>query len=192
MDAAEITRLLGLIAARDESAFRTLYQAFSRKLYAYALRQLSQESEAEEIVSDTLYEVWTRPERFRGDAQFSTWLIGIARNKCLMKLRSRYSAPESEDIQDLDEVLASGDAGPFEQLADRQRQHQVRHCLDRLGTDQRECLHLAFFEGMALGEIAQLQACPEGTVKTRLFHGRQKLRHCLSLMLRAEGATAGA
>ena len=82
----------------------------------------------------------------------------------------------------------SGDAGPFDLLADRQREHHVRHCLERLSNEHRECMHLVFFEGMSLGEVAQLQACPEGTVKTRMFHARQKLRTCLSLMLKAEGA----
>jgi RNA polymerase sigma-70 factor (ECF subfamily) len=190
MDPTEIAHLLERIAQRDEQAFRTLYKAHSRKLYAYALRQLSNDAEAEEIVSDTLYEVWARPERFRGDAQFGTWLIGIVRNKALMRLRSRYSAPPSQDISELDEVLASEQAGPFERLAEQQRQHHVRHCLERLNAEQRECMHLVFFQGLSLAEIAQLQACPEGTVKTRAFHARQKLRNCLSLMLRAEAADA--
>ena len=67
MDNDDVLRLLARIAGRDEGAFRELYRAFSRKLYAYVLRQLSNEAQAEEIVSDTLYEVWKAPERFRGD-----------------------------------------------------------------------------------------------------------------------------
>lgn len=193
MEADEIARLLERVAQRDEQAFLTLYRAHSRKLYAYALRQLSNEAEAEEVVSDTLYEVWSRPENFHGQSQFGTWLIGIARNKALMRLRSRYAAPPSEDLADLEELLPSDTAGPFEQLAGRQQEHQVRHCLDRLAADQRECVHLVYFQGLSLGEIARLQACPEGTVKTRVFHARQKLRKCLSLMLRDDDtAAAGA
>jgi RNA polymerase sigma-70 factor (ECF subfamily) len=82
MDNHDVLRLLGRIGQRDEGAFRELYRAFSRKLYAYVLRQLSNEAQAEEIVSDTLYEVWKAPERFRGDSLFSTWLIGIAATRC--------------------------------------------------------------------------------------------------------------
>ena len=49
-------------------------------------------------------------------------------------------------------------------------------------------MHLVFFEGLSLAEIAQVQGCPENTVKTRLFHARQKIKKCLSLMLEREGA----
>lgn len=187
MENAEIVPLLARIAARDEAAFTQLYKGFSRKLYAYAVRQVRDPTVAEEIVSDTFHEVWSHPERFRGESQFSTWLIGIARYKVLMRLRSDRAAPPSDDVDDLADLLPSGDAGPVEQIAHRQREHNVRHCIDKLGTDHRECIHLVFYEGLALAEVAQLQACPEGTVKTRLFHARQKLRHCLSLMLKAEG-----
>ena len=188
MDSAEITQLLARVAQRDEAAFTQLYKAFSRKLYAYALRQMSDPMHAEEIVSDTFHEVWLNPTRFRGDSQFSTWLIGIARYKTLMRLRSGRAEPPRDDLEDYTEVLPSGEAGPFEQLANRQREHNVRHCLERLSTEHRECAHLVFFEGLSLAEIAQVQDCPEGTVKTRMFHARQKLRNCLSLMLKAEGA----
>jgi RNA polymerase sigma-70 factor (ECF subfamily) len=190
MEPADIVQLLERIARRDESAFKQLYKAFSRKLYAYALRQLSDPASAEEIVSDTFHEVWVNPTRFRGESQFSTWLIGIARYKTLMRLRSGRAEPPREDVEDLAEVLPSDQAGPFELMAGRQREHNVRHCMERLNHEHRECVHLVFFEGMSLSEVAQVQGCPEGTVKTRMFHARQKLRNCLSLMLKAEGAQA--
>jgi RNA polymerase sigma-70 factor, ECF subfamily len=189
MEPAEIAALLERIAKRDESAFKQLYKAFSRKLFAYAVRQLNDAAAAEEIVSDTLYEIWLNPTRFRGDSQFSTWLIGIARNKTLMRLRSGRAEPAREDVDELAEVIASDEPGALEQIAGREREHHVRHCLERLSSEHRECVHLVFYEGMSLGEVAQVQACPEGTVKTRMFHARQKLRNCLSLMLKAEGVT---
>lgn len=188
MEPAEIVQLLERIARRDENAFTVLYKAFSRKLYAYALRQLNDPASAEEIVSDTLHEVWVHPTRFRGDSQFSTWLIGIARNKTLMRLRSGRAEPGKDDVDELADVLPSDAAGPFDQLAGRQREQHVRQCMERLSDEHRECVHLVFYEGLSLGEVAELQACPEGTVKTRMFHARQKLRNCLSLMLKAEGA----
>ena len=89
MENDEVMGLLQRIERGDEGAFRELYRAFSRRLYAYVLRQHGDPAQAEEIVSDTLYEIWKAPGKFRGDAQFSTWLIGIARNKVLMAFRSR-------------------------------------------------------------------------------------------------------
>jgi RNA polymerase sigma-70 factor (ECF subfamily) len=187
MDNDEVLRLLGRIGQADEAAFRELYRAFSRRLYAYVLRQLGDPAQAEEIVSDTLYEVWKAPARFRGDAQFSTWLIGIARNKVLMAFRGRKPDSKHEDLDDVAETIASEDAGAFEILAEQQRREGVRHCMDKLSDEHRECVHLVFYEGMGLAEVAQVQACPEGTVKTRLFHARQKLKNCLKLLLQREG-----
>lgn len=187
MDNDEVLRLLGRIGQGDEAAFRELYRAFSRRLFAYVIRKLGNEAQAEEIVADTLYEVWKAPARFRGESQFSTWLIGIARNKVLMAFRSRKPDAVYEDLQEIAEVIASEDAGAFEQLAQRQRREGVQHCMERLSDDHREAIHLVFYEGMSLAEVAQVQSCPENTVKTRLFHARQKLRNCLKLLLEREG-----
>ncbi len=187
MDNDEVLRLLDRIGQADEAAFRELYRAFSRRLYAYVLRQLGDPAQAEEIVSDTLYEVWKAPAKFRGDAQFSTWLIGIARNKVLMAFRSRKPDAKHDDLDDVAETIAADEPGAFEILAQQQRQVGVRHCMSKLSAEHRECVHLVFFEGMALAEVAALQACPENTVKTRLFHARQKLKNCLTLLLQREG-----
>ena len=187
MDNDEVLRLLGRIERADEAAFRELYRAFSRRLYAYVLRQLNDPAQAEEIVADTLYEVWRQPAKFRGDSQFSTWLIGIARNKVLMAFRSRKPDTLHDDLDDVAESVAADEPGAFEILAQQQRQAGVRHCMEKLSTEHRECVHLVFFEGMPLAEVAALQACPENTVKTRLFHARQKLKNCLKLLLQREG-----
>jgi RNA polymerase sigma-70 factor (ECF subfamily) len=187
MENEEVLRLLGRIENRDEAAFSELYRAFSRRLYAYVLRQLNDPAQAEEIVADTLYEVWRQPAKFRGDSQFSTWLIGIARNKVLMAYRSRKPDAMHDDLDDIAETVAADEPGAFEILAQQQRQEGVRHCMSKLSTEHRECVHLVFFEGMPLAEVATLQACPENTVKTRLFHARQKLKNCLKLLLQREG-----
>ena len=59
--------------------------------------------------------------------------------------------------------------------------------MDKLSNEHRECMHLAFYESLSLSEIASVQACPENTVKTRLFHARQKIKTCLRLLLQSEG-----
>lgn len=189
MDKPEITRLLERIGQGDEAAFRLLYKAFSPKLYAYTMRQLGDPAQSEEIVSDTLYEVWRQPDRFRGDAQFSTWLIGIARNKVLMAFRARRPDSDHEDLDDMADRLEADNGCGFDVLAEKQRHEGVQHCMGKLSDEHRECVHLVFYEGLSLGEVAQVQACPENTVKTRLFHARQKLRNCLRLLVQREGGS---
>lgn len=189
MNNNEVQQLLVRIAREDQAAFRELYKTFSRKVYAYVLNMLNDHARAEEVLADTFYEVWRHPDRFRGDSQFSTWLIGIARRKALMVYRARRPDEVHADLDDIAETTASDTPDGFAELADKQRREGVQHCMGKLSDEHRECLHLVFYEGMGLAEIAEIQNCPEGTVKTRLFHARQKIKNCLQSLLRSEGTS---
>lgn len=177
----EIFELLRRIGQGNEAAMHQLYKAFSRKVYAYALNHIHDPGKAEEIVVDTLHEVWKHPDRFRGDSKFSTWLIGIARHKILDAFRVR-----NPDYDELDESIPSEDADSFDQLAEKQRREGVMLCMEKLSEDHRDCLYLVFYEGMSLSEVADIQHCPENTVKTRLFHARQKIKGCLKNLIERE------
>ncbi|MCX8003911.1 MAG: sigma-70 family RNA polymerase sigma factor [Burkholderiaceae bacterium] len=187
MDEGRVRQLLERIGRQDEAAFKELYKAFSRKVYAYALNQLKDHARAEEVLVDTMYEVWRSPTRFRGESAFSTWLIGIARNKALLVYRSRRDDEDHADLDDVADTLADESPDAFSLLAERQRRDGVRHCMDRLSDEHREALHLVFYEGLSLAEVAAVQQCPENTVKTRLFHARQKMKNCLQRLLAREG-----
>jgi len=187
MDNEQVNQLLLRISRGDQAAFRELYKAFSRKVYAYVLNRMNDHARAEEVVADTLYEVWRQPQRFRGDSQFSTWLIGIARRKALMVHRGRRADEIHDDLESIAETSASDSPDGYAELAGKQRREGVQHCMGKLSDEHRECLHLVFFEGFSLAEVAEVQNCPEGTVKTRLFHARQKIKNCLQALLRREG-----
>jgi RNA polymerase sigma-70 factor (ECF subfamily) len=191
MDNDRVRDLLARIAREDEAAFRELYKAFSRKVFAYLMNKVGDHGRAEEILVDTMYEVWLRPGGWRGDAQFSTWLIGIARNKALMAYRSQRPDETHDDLDDIAETEAADTPDAYAELARKQRADGVQHCMGRLSDEHRECLHLVFYEGWSLAEVADVQRCPEGTVKTRLFHARQKVKKCLELLLQREGGGEG-
>jgi RNA polymerase sigma-70 factor, ECF subfamily len=161
----------------------------SRRVYAFVLLRLRDSNAAAEVVSETLFEVWRKPEAFRGDAKFSTWLLGIARHKLLTRLQARHRPGEQhEDIDEQADTLEADTPDGFAALAEQQRREGVAACMDKLSEPHRECLHLVYYEGLGLGEVAQLQAVPEGTIKTRLFHARTKIKQCLQNLLAREGA----
>jgi RNA polymerase sigma-70 factor (ECF subfamily) len=187
MDNSRVRELLDRIAREDQGAFRELYKAFSRKVFAYVLNRVNDHGRAEEILVDTMYEVWRHPQRFRGDAQFGTWLIGIARNKALMVYRARRPDETHDDLDDIAETQAADTPDGFAKLAGKQRSEGVQHCMSKLSDEHRECMHLVFYEGLSLAEVSEVQRCPENTVKTRLFHARQKIKNCLRLLLEREG-----
>lgn len=190
LDAADIESLLRRIARQDEAAFRTLYEHFGRRVYAFLVHRFQNDSFAEEVVSDTLLHVWKAPESFRGESAFSTWLLGIARFKMLERLRARSTG--TEDVDDLDENLLVDETRPEDVMAMRQRNAGVRECLDILPAEQRECMHLAYYEGWTLEEIAELMRIKKETVGTRLFYARKKIQACLAALIAREGGSQGA
>ena len=116
----------------------------------------------------------------------SSWVLGIARHKILDQFRKR----GDRSFEDVDERLAScTPASAADALAGVQDAGAVHECMGRLPAAQREAVHLAFFQDLAYPEIARVMDCPEGTVKTRVFHAKRALKQCLEL-LRGGGAHA--
>ena len=174
--------LLNAIIKGDEKAMNVLYRKLSRRIYAFALRRLSTPQVAEEVVVETMFEVWKNADRFAGQSKVSTWILGIARYKILDKMRQK----GLKGMQEIDEETnAIKDPSPsaFEQIAEKQEAKHVSQCLETLPDDQRECMHLVFFEELGLADIAEIQQCPENTIKTRMFHARRKMRECIEKQL---------
>lgn len=178
--------LLERLVQRDERAMHDLHRLYGRRIYQFALARLRDEHAAETVMSDTLFEVWKHPDRFRGESRFSTWLLGIARYKVLNTYRA--AEPQHEDVADYAEVIADPDADVSGELEEKQRQRVLMNCIEALSPPQRQCIQLVFLEGMAVAEVASVQSVPEGTVKTRLFHGRRNLRDCVKAHGEGEGA----
>ena len=182
---AEIEALLRRIAKRDQVAFRALYELFARRVYAFLVHRFQHESIAEEVVSDTLLHVWKAPESFRGESAFSTWLLGVARFKMMERLRQRV-LESSDNVVEIDADLLVDETTPDDVAALRQRSEGVRECLDLLPAEQRECMHLAYYEGWTLDEIGAQTGLKRETVGTRLFYARKKIQACLMALLARE------
>lgn len=184
------------MAARDQAAeaaevaLTRFYRAMSGAVFAFVQRRLDNPQDAESVVVDTLHEAWKKAATFTGQSQVKTWVLGIARHKLLDLLRQRGARGTPDDIEDHAETLASDAPGPYAQLAERQQQAWVAQCMAKLPAVQRESLHLLFFEALSVEEIAEVLACPAGTVKTRVFHAKRKIRDCLARWLRASGDAA--
>lgn len=170
--------LLNTIIKGDEKAMNALYRKLSRRIYAFALRRLSTPQVAEEVVVETMFEVWKHAERFAGQSKVSTWVLGIAKYKVLDKMRQK-GTRVMQEIDEETNVIEDASPSAFEQIAEKQEAKHVSQCLETLPDEQRECMHLVFFEELGFADIAQIQQCPENTIKTRMFHARRKMRECI-------------
>ncbi|MBK7474017.1 MAG: sigma-70 family RNA polymerase sigma factor [Betaproteobacteria bacterium] len=174
--------LLDLVAAGNQNAFEELYRLLSRRVYAFVRRMIENAESTDEIMVETMYEVWRTAGRYRGDSRVTTWVLGIARNKVLMAMRSRPNV-RYEDIDDYADIIDSEVPDGYALLAQKQTRELIQRCIQGLSEKHRECIHLTHFDDMSMPEIAAVLGIPEGTVKSRLSHARAQLAACVSAML---------
>ena len=166
------------IADGDRLAFEQLFRAYQKRIAAYLYRMTGDAEAAAEATNDVMIAVWKQAKDFQALSKPSTWIFGIARNKGLGQLRTK-STRRTEDIEDVPEA-ADTRKSPEQVLSQEQQSRQMRLALDQLPAEQREAVHMAFFQGMSYKEIAQVAGCPEATVKTRIFHAKRKLQPILA------------
>jgi RNA polymerase sigma-70 factor (ECF subfamily) len=170
--------LMARVAAGEEGAFADLYHRFSPSLFGMALRILNDAKEAEDALQEGFVAMWRRASSF--DAERSSpfaWAVMIVRHKAIDKLRIRHRSEKlSERLQE-----EHGEAEPEqpESAADpvfRDRRKHLQSALQRIPSEQRQAVELAFFRGMTHEEISQQLEVPLGTVKARIRRGLIRLR----------------
>lgn len=174
-------QLVARIAVGDRDAFTRFYELYERRLFRFILSRLNDPFEAADIQNEVFLEVWRSAGRYQGRASVTSWLFGIAFHKSVDRMRR--ARPEVHDDQ-ADERIDDAPA-PDEVLAAAENAEHVRRCLETLSAAHREVVVLAFFEDLSYVEIAAIVDCPEGTVKTRMYHAKQLLKRCLGQWLGA-------
>ena len=167
---SQIRDLLAKVANQDSAAFHQLYDLFADRVYRYAFTILHDKHLAEEIAQETMVAVWNGANRFAGRSKASTWIFGIARNQAFTLLRKEKRS-ENTGVPELVQ------ADPSKQLIQHER---VMTALKELSADHREVIYLTFYEGLSYGEISGILGIPSGTVKSRMFHAKQKLAEVLA------------
>jgi RNA polymerase sigma-70 factor (ECF subfamily) len=190
--AAEEASLVARAARGDVAAFGLLVDRYQRPMAAVVARMTSNPDDVDDVVQELFIRAWKGLPRFRGDAQFSTWLYRIAVNTAI-KHRSRRRADSalSVSIADLvggEESLRSprsdsggGGAGcdPYEVAVCRDRDSRVRRAVHALPDKQRVVVALYYFEGRSCEEIGQILGCSVGTVWSRLHYACKRLKGLL-------------
>jgi RNA polymerase sigma-70 factor (ECF subfamily) len=162
--------LLRSIARHNRAAFRELFLIYHRRLARFLMRVTSQHDLIEEIINDTLWTVWLKASEFRGASLVSTWIVGIAYRRALKTLRQARHARDGAGGE-----LGLADAADAAGVHDDDREW-LQSALAELPLEQRLVLEFAYLMGHSCEEIAEIMQCPVNTVKTRMFHARQKLR----------------
>jgi len=175
----QLVAALARIAGGDRDALRLLYRDTSAKLFAVCLRILHDEGEVEDVLQDVYTTVWRRAGTFDpGRASAITWLVAIARNRSIDRLRSSANAARSRT---LDEAADVRDDAPsaLAQIESSDEHRRLMDCLSELEPRHAVAVRSAFLDGVTYEELAQRMNLPLGTMKSWIRRSLLRLRECL-------------
>ena len=174
--------LMQSIAAGDSGALEMLYDRYSALTYSVCCRVLHDRNEAEDLLTDIFYEIWSRADRYdasRGSPL--TYLMTLTRSRAIDRQRSgkKFQAQHPGD-----DVLATGarpdgtiaEPSPLDSALGDEQRRRVQKALCKLEPAQRQCVELSFFDNLSHSEIAEKLNKPLGTVKTYIRQGLIRLR----------------
>lgn len=180
--------LLDRIAMRDASAVAALYDRHARTLYSLVLHILRDRAEAEDVLQEVFLRVWEKAATY--DSVLGSpmaWLVRIARNRAIDRVRSRRSRPVTQSADEtLDERLfetVAPSRDPERATSESEQQHALAAALSRLAPEQRVLIEHAFFMGYTQSELAAHFNLPLGTVKTRIRTGMLAMREHLQYLV---------
>jgi RNA polymerase sigma-70 factor (ECF subfamily) len=181
VSAPDLDVLLRRVAQHDSAAFAELYDATRSRVYGMVCRVLRDRGYSEETTQDVYLQVWRTAESYDpASGSALAWLLTLAHRRAVDRVRaeqaaaqrdSRYGATTVErDTDYVTDAVITGE--------DRRR---VAACLDGLTDMQRECIELAYYQGMTYVQVSERLSANLATVKSRMRDGLRGLRNCLGV-----------
>lgn len=180
--------LVRRILAGEPRAFEALVRAQQDRVYDFCLRMLGDSEEASDVAQDVFVSVHQHLRGFREDARLSTWILRIAKNHCLNRLKylQRRGRGRSHALGEVSEAALwqaleglGGPLPPDQALVEQGDRERLSGAIARLDAEQRLLVVLRDVEGLSYEEIVQVTGLAEGTVKSRLHRARTRLAAAL-------------
>ena len=179
--------LMQHVVKRDTEAFALLFERYQNALADHLCAMTRDVAAADDLVQEVFLRVWNRAEQWSGAGAFRSWLFRIGTNLALNYLRGkrrRREQPlemptlydEDEDDHPIPRWMVDREDLEPDTVFERSEQYRIlRRLIADLPEDKREVFEMVHDGDMALREVAERLAIPEGTVKSRLFHAREYL-----------------
>ena len=167
--------LIAGVVQGNKGAMNEIYKTYAPALNGFIRLFLADPNDVADITHDTMLEVWRKADRFEGRSSLKTWIFSIAKNKSIDRNRKHARLKYSDEpIEIKDDALNAAELVNLSQKAST-----VRQAVAQLKPDHRRVIHLSFFEDLTYKEIAEIENCPVGTVKTRILYAKRSLQHIL-------------
>lgn len=176
--AADIEKMISRIALGDRAAFNSLYSATSAKLFGVCLRVLGDRAETEDAIQDVYIKIWHSAGRYSANGYSPmTWLITVARNTAIDRLRARKRGADQMD-EDFD--MRDETPGPEAAAIAKSEAARIKGCLDELDDEKSQAVQLAYLDGYTYADLADRFSIPLNTMRTWLRRSLLKLKDCLN------------
>ncbi len=181
--------LVARVLAGDQGCFGLLVERYQDRLVSFLFRMLRDLESAHDLAQEVFLRIYQALDRFDPQFKFSTWTFRVAHNLGVDELRRRrvrwvpLQRQEPGDDVAWERELPSAGPSPYQDLRNEQRGAAIEGAIDGLPADYRELIVLRHYAELSYEEIAQLKRMPLGTVKNKLFRGRQMLKDKLAAYL---------
>lgn len=180
------------ILAGEKHLFHDLIRPCERSIYFILFSLLKNETEAEDVAQETVIKVYQNLDKFRGESQFRTWVLSIARNEGLGRLRKISTRREDSLDAETDEqtgdytpaILTNWREIPAEALEQKELGNLLRKAIEGLPVIYRNVVLLRDIEEMDIRETASALGISEASVKVRLHRARAMLQRDLAPQLK--------
>lgn len=176
-----LIELVERIKQQDETAFEELYKMYYGTLYQYVIKLVNYNNQdAQEIIQDTFYSVWNSIDQLQLAEYFPLWMKRIAHNKAVRMFEKNHKKGNSVDP----DVLSSIEEKrvyhkPHSLTFNNVERKELLRLVSMLPRHYQEIIYLYYFEDLTIKEIQMLLNTSEGTVKSRVFHARKKLKELI-------------
>jgi RNA polymerase sigma-70 factor (ECF subfamily) len=177
----DLDALLRRVARRDTDAFAAFYDSTRSRVYGLVTRVLRDPGYSEETTQEVYLQVWRSAENFDPAAGSAlSWLMTLAHRRAVDRVRSEQAASQRDSRYGAASVEPAVDhVSDAVILLDERR--QVTQCLDGLTDLQRQCIQMAYYDGLTYVQVSEKLAANLATVKSRMRDALRGLRSCLGL-----------
>jgi RNA polymerase sigma-70 factor (ECF subfamily) len=174
--------LVAQVLAGNRDRFEALVARYQARLINFLYRLVGDGNTAQDLAQEVFVKIYYALDRFDPHYRFSTWFFRVAQNVAIDELRRRrlklvsLSGHDEKDGDQGDWEFPSDGPGPYQKLRNLERGDAIQEAIESLPWDYRELVVLRHFGELSYQEIADLHDMPLGTVKNKLFRGRQLLK----------------
>ena len=168
-DLAAIERCL----AGDTDMFQTLVELYEREAVSHALAIVRNHEDALDVVQEAFVDAYRALKQFDPQRQFYPWFYVILRNRCFKLLEQRKRRPDGVNVDSAGITIVRSEASP-------ERMGELNDALAMLSAADREIILLKHIDGLTCRELARRLEIPIGTVMSRLYYARLRLRDALT------------